>query len=312
MPCAPVSPNCSRRAALAGAFALAATVRAGSARQATPTVPDAASELVLRMEYHGGLTPEGFALLEMPIFSLYADGAIYGLGAQIAIFPPPALPPVTRMRIDATGVADLVARAREIGLGASHELIDRRVADAPLTVFTFVDGGERFVTACNIVGLGIEPDPMWSKADVQLLRALEELASLLGGPGVTMPVERIIESETLPDPERLQIVAAPAEKGAGPLGIPDLAQPALPWPLETPLAVFGSAGAPGLSVAGARCGEAAGNDAATLVAALRQANQQTPWTSEGVAWGVYPRPLLPDESACAAGISWQAPSSRTS
>ena len=295
------APTCSRRVALTGVAALALAARGGQARQASPTAPDPARGLLLRMEYHGGLTPQGFSLLAMPLFSLYADGTAYGLGAQIAIYPPPALPPVTRMRIAEIGVADLVTRARAIGLGANHELMDRRIADAPVTVFTFIDGSERFVTACNIIGLGVDPDPMWTKADVALLRGLEELAPLLGSLGVTMAPEWIVEAETLPDPERLQVVAIPAESGAGPLGIPDLAQPALPWPLATPLADFGTPGAPETGVAGARCGEVAGEDAATLVAALRQGHQQTPWTSGGMTWGLYPRPLLPDDIACTAG-----------
>ena len=126
----------------------------------------------------------------MPVFSLYADGTIYGLGAQVAIFPPPALPPVTRMRISATGVTLLVERARTIGLGADHELIDHRVADAPLTIFTFVDAGVMHTTVCNIVGLGVTPDPLWSKADAALVQALNELAALLGSGGIALQIGR--------------------------------------------------------------------------------------------------------------------------
>jgi hypothetical protein len=306
MPC--WSDTCSRRAALAGAAALALTARAGLAQTATPVAtalpeptatPDPASTLVLRMQYHGGLMPAASTLVEMPIFSLYADGAIYGLGAQIAIYPPPALPALTRMRISAAGVTALVERARTIGLGTDHELLDRRIADAPLTVFTFVDAGVAHTTISNIVGLGASPDPLWPKEDVALLQALNDLAALLGSAGVSLPADQIVERETLPDPERLQVIAVPVAPGEEPLlGVPDVAQPVLAWPLSKPLGVFGEDAAPLTSIPGARCGEVSGVEGVILVAALRMANQQSPWASDGQLWGLLPRPLLPDETAC--------------
>ena len=306
MPC--WSDTCSRRAALAGAAALALTARAGLAQTATPVAtalpepsppPDPASTLVLRMQYHGGLMPTASTLMQMPIFSLYADGTIYGLGAQVAIYPPPALPPLTRMRISAAGVTELVERARTIGLGTDHKLIDRQVADAPMTVFTFVDAGIAHTTISNIVGLGISPDPLWSKEDVALLQALNDLAALLGSAGVSLPAAQIVEREKLPDPERLQVIAVPVAPGEEPpLGVPDVAQPVLAWPLSKPLTALGEDAAPSTLIPGARCGEVSGVEGVILVAALRMANQQSPWASDGQIWGLLVRPLLPDETAC--------------
>jgi hypothetical protein len=184
-------------------------------------------------------------------------------------------------------VTALVERARTIGLGTDHELLDRRIADAPLTVFTFVDAGVAHTTISNIVGLGASPDPLWPKEDVALLQALNDLAALLGSAGVSLPADQIVERETLPDPERLQVI-----------GVPDVAQPVLAWPLSKPLGVFGEDAAPLTSIPGARCGEVSGVEGVILVAALRMANQQSPWASDGQLWGLLPRPLLPDETAC--------------
>jgi len=298
---------CSRRFALAGAAALALTARSAAAQTVTPVstpsptvAPDPASTLVLRMQYHGGLAPALTTLLEMPIFSLYADGTIYGLGAQVASYPPPALPPLTHMKISPTGVAELVDRARTIGLGADHELLDRQIADAPLTIFTFVDGGVAHTTISNVVGLGVTPDPLWSKEDTALLQALNELASLLGSGGIALPGNQVVEQQTSPVPERLQVIAVPVVEGEDPpLGVPDLSQEVLAWPLSTPLAEFGSEAAPMVVIPGARCGEVSGVDGTILVAALlKKANQLSPWNSEGQIWGLLPRPLLPDETAC--------------
>ena len=50
-------------------------------------------ELALATAY---LNPAGFALIAVPEFSIFDDGTIYGLGPQLAVFPPPVLPNLTR------------------------------------------------------------------------------------------------------------------------------------------------------------------------------------------------------------------------
>jgi len=47
-----------------------------------------------------------------------------------------------------------------------------------------------------------------------------------------------------------------------------------------------------------RCGTVAADAAATLLPLAEQANQLTPWTSDGERYGLWFRPLLPDESDC--------------
>jgi hypothetical protein len=47
-----------------------------------------------------------------------------------------------------------------------------------------------------------------------------------------------------------------------------------------------------------RCGTVTGEDAASLLGLAEQANQLTPWTSDGTSYALLFRPLLPDESDC--------------
>jgi hypothetical protein len=77
---------------------------------------------------------------------------------------------------------------------------------------------------------------------------------------------------------------------------PSLTEPPIAWPLTPGLDLFGDSqqGTPG----GMRCGTVAGDDAATLMPLVEQANQLTPWTSDGSQYSLLFRPLLPDESGC--------------
>ena len=47
-----------------------------------------------------------------------------------------------------------------------------------------------------------------------------------------------------------------------------------------------------------RCGAVAADAATTLLPLAEQANQLTPWTSDGERYALWFRPLLPDESGC--------------
>ena len=72
-----------------------------------------------------------------------------------------------------------------------------------------------------------------------------------------------------------------------------LPQEPIAWPLDAPLCVFGAATDTGAGIAAATV---AGEDwTQTLAPARRQANQLTPWTSDGRRYALLFRPLLPDE-----------------
>jgi hypothetical protein len=79
-------------------------------------------------------------------------------------------------------------------------------------------------------------------------------------------------------------------------GDAELPQDSIGWPLELPLDSFGEPidNAP----AATRCGVVTGEDVPTLLAAARNANALTPWTSGGTEYQLIFRPLLPDEISC--------------
>ena len=73
-------------------------------------------------------------------------------------------------------------------------------------------------------------------------------------------------------------------------------EPPIDWPLTPGLSAFGEPSQNGPE--GMRCGAVTGDDAAAAHAAREQANQLTPWTSDGARYGLLFRPLLPDETGC--------------
>jgi hypothetical protein len=72
-------------------------------------------------------------------------------------------------------------------------------------------------------------------------------------------------------------------------------QPTAAWPLATPLATFGVPAVPDRGIAGLRQGAVFGADAATLGPVLVAASSQTAFSSGGMLYTLYVRPLLPDE-----------------
>jgi hypothetical protein len=66
------------------------------------------------------------------------------------------------------------------------------------------------------------------------------------------------------------------------------------WPGTSVLSTLGNPG----ELAGERCGVITGEELTRLMPLARRANQLTPWRSDGEAWALVLRPLLPDESGC--------------
>lgn len=80
-----------------------------------------------------------------------------------------------------------------------------------------------------------------------------------------------------------------------PVGDLPTSQPAVAWPLATPLDRFGAAAVPDRGITGLRQGAVLGADAATLGPVLAAANALTTFSSGGNLYALYVRPLLPDE-----------------
>lgn len=146
------------------------------AQSPEPTVDPDSAKVVLRMEVGGGFVPMSVALLEMPTFTLYADGsAIFRPSTGGTFDAPPAL---VRAELSDEQVAALLAYAAGPGglADAAERYDDMFVSDAPTTVFT-IDTPELSKTV-SVYALGFE-QPAGSP-DAEILGRLATLAGTLG------------------------------------------------------------------------------------------------------------------------------------
>lgn len=280
-------------ARLAALGLLVAACSATGAAGASPTSgaiahPSGPDELVLRIETVGGSVAPAALLDRLPDASLYGDGRLLTPGAQIAIYPPPALPSVQVIRLDEAAVQRILARAAAAGLLGPDRRLDRPgIADAPTTVVTVVAGGSRHVTSAYALGVGGTGD---ESAERVALAAFRD--ALLDPRALADPAP---PTEQLPI-ERLQVVASPAAvQGSTPEAPSAPLAGRQPWPLPASLASFGVPLAAGPD---ARCGVLSGADLALALPALRTSSQATTWLSGGRDWRLLVRPLLPDEAGC--------------
>jgi hypothetical protein len=287
------------------AVAMTAPTLARAQSDATPPAtgdlehPTGADELVVRVALTGGFLPPQAALSEIPQFSLYGDGRVVTTGPMIMIFPPPALPNLRQMRLTEAGIQQVLAAAENAGLMDGNKTYgNNTVADAATTVFTVNAGGKTTVVAAYALGMG--DDPNWTDEDRQALAKLQKFADRTMDLTAWLTAPYIASGDEEYPIERLQIVAQAIEPAQATPDPNDPAQNQTPieWPLSTPL----PEATPVTDLIGPdqnlRCGVIEGEDAAQLVKAAEQANTLTPWMSEGNAYLLTFRPLLPDESGC--------------
>jgi hypothetical protein len=267
-----------------------ATSGGGGGSDDTIAYPTGASDLVLRISNEGGFVAPDYQLTTVAGFSLFGNGQVVIPGAQTMIYPGPALPPMVSTPLDAAGVQALLQDAIDAGLdheAAYTDLGAVGIADASTTVFTLTTDGRTHVTKAYALGeLGTKPDGM----------SQEEFAAreaLLHFQGVTMdlrgnlPAGSVgVDGTFVPDELRLLVSGYQPD--------PQLKETPQNWPLDAPLADFGEAA----TMEGTRCGTVSGSDLEAVLPLAQDANQLTPWRSDGAKYAIAFRPLLPDESGC--------------
>jgi hypothetical protein len=253
--------------------------------------PTGADQVVLRIESGGGFVPVEYNLTNLPIVSLFGDGLLVAPGAQIEIYPGPALPALTQERLSPDGIQQLLQAAIDAGLETDRSYTDLGsvgIADAPITTFTLAVDGQTHTTVVYALGeLGTKPDTMSSdefRARTQLM-AFETKASDLG-----WLAEGSVSEQGTYQPSALRVFSSDYRQDD------TLTEPPIAWPLIPGLATFGDP--VGSDPGGIRCGAVSADAADTLLSLAERANQLTPWTSEGNRYGLLFRPLLPDESGC--------------
>jgi hypothetical protein len=251
------------------------------------TAPD---DLLVRVAYEGGFTPLEWTYTNVPVFSLYGDGTLVVPGAQIAIYPGPALPALSRRTVEEGGVQAILEEVLGAVRSLPADLDDLgnvAVADAATTVITVSAGGvDRTIRAYALGELMERPEGM--PADVfRARRGLHALVEKLTALEPWLPAGSL-GPETAYDAAAARLFVGdyrPAE---------DLQQTPVAWPLDGSLADFGAA----VDAGGYRCGTV-GEDAWSAVrTAASGANELTPWTEGRSRYSILFRPLLPDESGC--------------
>jgi hypothetical protein len=276
-------------ALIAAACANATSTSVGSGGDISyPTDPNA---IVLRIDTSGGFIAPSFGEGRIPGFSLFGDGRVIMTGAQIEIYPQPALPPVLVQTVDAAGIQQLLRAALDAGLGRNASYTDLGsvgIADAPTTTFTLAANGA--VHTVRVYALGAVsngPGSSMPTAEADARRALQAFSGKVADLQGFLPSGSVSSSQAF-DPTAMRVFVSRyrAEQ--------NLHEPAIAWPGSTGLGSFGDLG----QLAGTRCGTVSGKDLVALMPLAREANQLTPWTSGEGRWALVLRPLLPDESGC--------------
>jgi len=257
-------------------------------RSGPGSYPHGADQLVLRIDTTGGFVAPQQTLQQMPSFSLYGDGRAITQGAQIEIYPGPALPSLVVTSITPSGVQSILQGALAAGLGESHSYTTMTVSDMPTTTFTLNVDGETHTTRVYALGAG-SSGPGMTAEERKARAALERLSSTVTDPRRSLPAGSVGPDRRYA-PEALRVFVQPYEHQQDPM----LHEPEVAWPLSAPLATFGGE----TSSPGIRCGAVTGADARQLLSAAASANQLTPWTSDGERYSLTFRVLLPDEPGC--------------
>lgn len=241
---------------------------------AASAAPDA---LVLQVVRAGGLLPAGAAFRSVPSVSVYGDGRVVTQGAQIEIWPAPALPSVQVGRLDADEVRRLVDAGREV-VDADADYGQPPVADAPTTAVVVQDGDRRTVAAAM---------------------ALEERSGEPTEPGGGLTAEQRAARERLSAYVR-QVQDAASRAPAQAYERAALAVLAEPYgdAAPTPELPPSEAAWPGPALGPGTCVVVSGAEATEVGEAATTASVETRWTAGGQVLRLAFRPLLPHERTC--------------
>lgn len=259
----------------------------GPGSSPVPSPSAAAAALLLRITSEGGFIGPAASLAAIPTVSVYADGRVMTPGAIDTIYPGPLLPPVAIRDVGPAGAAAIVAAIRAAGLDKTSTAGPGIPGDTGTTVFAVnVDGA--VVTTRIALGGGGPGLPGGGNPDPAAIAA-KALLDRLTDPTETWGAANVPQSVLVPTAYRVY-VAPGAPSGDG-----STSQPAVQWPLSTPLDQFGVPANPDRGITGLRQGAVFGADAAVLGPVLQAANSQTAFISGSNLYTLYVRPLLPDE-----------------
>ena len=250
----------------------------------------ARNDVLVRIAFEGGFTPIEWTYTNFPNFTLYGDGTLILPGAQIEIYPSPALPAISSRMVEEAGIQAILREVLDALATIPGDLNDlgfMQIADAPTTVITVSAGGvDRTIRAYALAEQIDRPEGM-PEEEYRARVRLQELVTRLGTLETWLP-EGSLGPEAAYEAPGARLFVGKYRKV-------DLPQEPAPWPLESALAAFGDA-TDDLGLY--RCGVVEAADWTAVREAASRANQLTPWTDARTKFAILFRPLLPDENAC--------------
>jgi len=215
-----------------------------------------------------------------PSVVLYADGRLIMQGPQIEIYPGPALPNLQVTHLTQAGVQQVLAWAEEAGLHGADRQLGEIGFDSGSTVVTVVSADGTHHTSVA--------DMSASNAEVGAVRQFQDIMLNLR----VWLADDIVGEDQPYAFDRLRVISSEADPAT--VIDPELSS-TVSWPLDTPLSDLGTLIS---DPANYRCAAIEGDDLATLMPLLQQANELTLWESDETLYQLRLRPLLPDEEPC--------------
>jgi hypothetical protein len=247
-------------------------------------------DVLVRVAFEGGFVALEWTYRSLPSFSLYGDGTLVLPGAQIELYPGPALPAVSTRTMTEDGIQATLKEVFALIQGVPDEMLDMAsvgMADVPTTVITVHAGDvDRTIKVYGLSELTERPERM-SDEEFRARGQLQELVTKLAGLGTWLP-DGSLGTETMYEGSGARLFVSEYRKV-------DLPQAPIRWPLGDNLGRFGEMAAGSDTY---RCGVVEGAEWATVHEAASQANELTPWTEAGARFSILFRPLLPDEKGC--------------
>jgi hypothetical protein len=251
-------------------------------------------DLILRIDFGGGQIRD-FFLTGFPPFTLTGDGRVIVQGAQIDIFPQPALPAVNVRKLSEEGIQAVLKQVASTGLfgkSVEYRAAQNFVADAGDTIFTLHAEGTD--VTIKVYGLGTFDAPgdypNISADELAAYRTLSRLSQQLGNLDQELPPTSWADASWHPYvPAALRLLVRNAD--ADPPDESGIGNALLDWPVDSDPATFGDPASDGTI----RCGVVSGQEAKDWYAALDGANTLARFIKGDHRYEVIVRFQLPDE-----------------
>jgi hypothetical protein len=255
------------------------------------------SEAIIAITWAGGMLPVHMQATQTPVFVLTGDGRVIVQGMQTLEFPGPILPPLQERTLTDEGIQLVLEALEETNLfvgDLDNRVMQSMIADANDTIITVNAGGRTSrvsVYAISSLPPDMEAPPGADPTELEEYQVLSLLNERLMTLETWLPEDAWATDQWRPyQPDALRlyvrdVTGEPIDQ--------DLPGQEIAWPTDADPAAFGEELADFGD--GTRCAVVEGDDGATWLAALTEANQNTVWTSGERRYGIQVRPLLPHE-----------------